>query len=289
MGGLGSVPLTALAKALASGSLHPKYDRTQTWQPAYTDTPERITGDFFLDDTTAQQVASLLGGSLYKGRIQNWQGQVPDGWWIALPDGGTMLAAWGVWPLGSDAQAPESTVSFGARPDCAYQFYLAQNVPGGQVDSDCAAYLKSMGYNVTNYDDVAVQYVPPEAPAGTKITGLFDAADVYAINAQNASKVTPTNPATGVPTGFSTADQLAQVQPVARAGSPVTAPTVNGTTLAPSANPQPGAAASPITTPGLPFQLPAVLSESSFGGVPNWALALGAAAVLFFFMPGGKR
>jgi hypothetical protein len=131
---MGQVDVQALAQAMQSGALGGSFVKTSYDQfPGNDAGPTDFTSDC-LDDATAQQIAGLLPGSsvvkLPVEAIQATNGPVPTCNWIQTPDG--VIRAADVLAIGKEG----CSIS-GLSPLCCLQQLLANNIPGGQMDSSC--------------------------------------------------------------------------------------------------------------------------------------------------------
>lgn len=286
--GLGDTDLSALGDALARNALNPSYTCGLSYQPVASMNRETFAcspDGYFLDDTTAQQIASLLGGSVFKGQPENLFGaDIPLANWIKLPDGNVFLAAKAAWL--------QRQAMYTQPPQCGFQDQLAGLIPGGKISSDCLTALKASGTNILDtVSQNQPEYVPPQSPVGTIISGNWSPGDVYAPNAVNVLTTTPpasstTNIPVGQPGGPEGPPAAAALFPGLIPASPTpnaTPATVNGSTLASPSPPLPGGAIAPVA--GTDWA--SMLTAASIAGVPNWAWLVGGAALLLFL--GGRK
>lgn len=282
--------LRELAHAIAYHQLdNPGYISGQMWQPSYTSTPQPLSPQLYLDDKTAALVASLLGGSVFKGTPTNLgpnAESAPLANYIRLSDGNVFLASDAV---GSNPYNLPDSSSDLARV-CQQEMLLSNQIPM-QMDSDCAAWVsgqKSAGQidpNAGSNFSNTVQYIPPQAPAGTVNTGL----------------VSPGSP--GYPVG-TPASPIVIKAPVPVTTSAPSSPTTSGSTVFPVVSPATGEAAPvvPVNSSGAQTTdttAPAggaaatdwtsIFTEASFGSVPNWVWLAGAALAFMAFTGGSRR
>jgi hypothetical protein len=146
----GGTDVTALAQAFLSGLIHPSYTPV-VFQPSYLPSGQTTqTGAWEnCDLATTQQVASLVGGSVFNapppGNYQYAAGtQIPQVPWVRVSGGSFVVG---------DVFPPGVILNFQSL--CAAANEIAASIPGGTVGASC---------NQQGQDTPAFQYqnvVPP--------------------------------------------------------------------------------------------------------------------------------
>lgn len=153
----GGVDVTALANAINSGSIAADWIQGQTFNAGYASTPQLIPAGFYVGDGTAQQIASLLGGSVVKRVPESLQGTgIPLANFISLPTGEVNAA--------SIVQLVGTSVSiWGLDNTCGRSMQLTQIVPGGVMGTTCQAQLAA-SQPAQQIAQTQAQYQPPNDP-----------------------------------------------------------------------------------------------------------------------------
>ncbi len=135
--GMGQVNVGPLATAFFEGKITPSYLPTQYYNGPMGET-EPASQEWYATQTFAQQVASLLGGSVIN--------VAPTAGAMGLPEGNAPIVAGSNFPPAYTVQLPDGTVLPGALAldatgydECAVETALLTVVPGGQLSAACAA------------------------------------------------------------------------------------------------------------------------------------------------------
>ena len=135
--GMGQVNVGPLATAFFEGKITPSYLPTQYYDGPMGET-EPASQEWYATQTFAQQVASLLGGSVIN--------VAPTAGAMGLPEGNAPIVAGSNFPPAYTVQLPDGTVLPGALAldatgydECAVETALLTVVPGGQLSAACAA------------------------------------------------------------------------------------------------------------------------------------------------------
>ena len=128
--GLGAVSVGPLAQAQFSGQLQPSYLPTQYFQAGYSSTPQALPTYLYATQGFAQQVASLLGGTVVSAPPPgNYQGTgIPNAYQVQLPDGSLVLPG-NLFP-------PGVILSF--QSECDAEASLVASIPGAQLSATCS-------------------------------------------------------------------------------------------------------------------------------------------------------
>lgn len=158
---LGSTNVGPLAQAFFDGQVNPSFEPTQYFQPAYmAPGQESALPDYlYMDNGSAQQIASLLGGSVVQAPPPgNYQGtNIPPANWIQLADG--LFLPGNAFPPGVILSYPD---------ECAAENALVSEIPGGVLSSTCAGggtgttpTQLAVNNGATNPGNSIVGYTPP--------------------------------------------------------------------------------------------------------------------------------
>lgn len=128
--GLGAVSVGPLAQAQFAGQLHPDYLPTQYFQAGYSTTPQALPTYLYATQGFAQQVASLLGGTVVSAPPPgDYQGTgIPNAYQVQLPDGSLVLPG-NLFP-------PGVILSF--QSECDAEASLVASIPGAQLSATCS-------------------------------------------------------------------------------------------------------------------------------------------------------
>lgn len=289
---MGDTAVASLAQALFSGGITPSYIDGQYWQPPYKSTPELLNKYLYVDDSTAQGIASLLGGAVFKAAPTDLGPNVesaPLANWVKLADGNVLNAAMatGQWLWGS-LKPQQANIG----NECQVEDLLALNVPGGTVSDTCRSWLTAAGFPVNGpgAQNAAPEYIPAQAgvvvpPAGQLVITQQGGYETAAPEQTYGSAVVPAvTPATNGATAVTPAPTPVTVNS-SGAATPTQAPIipVNSSGAQPSGAPAGGG------TPATTTDWTSIFTEASIGGIPNWVWLAGAAVALMAFSSGGSR
>ena len=172
--GLGSTDVTALAEAFLGNQIKPQFPQSVQFETGFG-FPSTFSPYYYMDDATAQQIASLLNGSV----IQQ-QPPPPASGGTPLPNSGPGIGptpAGNILPDANYIQLPDGSfnpgydlfggtiLSFFDLCDAANEF--AQIVPGGVVGSSCsqAGQTTPAADYQTEYQSAVATGAPAPSPA----------------------------------------------------------------------------------------------------------------------------
>jgi hypothetical protein len=196
--GLGSVDVSAIAQAQASGQISPSFLPVQYFQPGYMAPGQLSAMPQYLYATQgfAQQIAGLLGGSVVSAPPPgNYQGtQIPNAYWVQLPDGSMVLPG--------NLFQPGTVLNF--ESECIAENYFAQSIPGGVESLACQGGASSSGSSggstsspITTGGGSSVAQIPTftllNSTTGESIEsgGVFEQGDEFQVVITNAAPNAP--------------------------------------------------------------------------------------------------
>ena len=245
--GLGATNVEALAQAFLAGKIKPTYTNISYTGPVG---PAYLPAMYNADMATTEQVANLLGGSVFQGLPGEWLNKpsVLDGVppsimvpWIQVADGQFRVG---------DVFPPDVVLSYQSL--CDAETGIANAIPGGELGSDCAG---------TN-DPIMTQ-------SGAPVVLPVAAAPAPSTNYTTPFAVTPLPVSAPVQSSGSSAI-LANPTPAPGAAPNTTPPNSNNTSVSTTTS-----------------DWTSIFTETSIGGVPNWVWMAGVGVALFAF--GGKK
>lgn len=248
------VDVSQLAAAMDSGSVNPNYVTNLMWQPPYMNTPDVVPALYVVDDNTASQMASLLGGSMVKAPIDRLgpSTNLPSVPYINLGNGRVLAAdvAGVIKPPGCNS-CPGIPVSGETS-----RAQMLINALSALDPSD--SFVASGGTGLVT--PPGATYQPPPSSTAAPPTIIPTPAPVDTGRAYIPPSTPPVSTAPPVQT-YVPPQQQASGSQVLNTGSQQTTTTSD---------------------------LTSIFTGSDFFGLPNWVWFAGGAALLFVFV-GGKR